>query len=398
MQKRKGFDRKMKRASRASIPPFYVMQALSRAQKLAAGGQDIVHLSLGQPSARPPQQVLDKVSRMALSDSLGYTESAGLPALRTRIAQHYDEQYGIEVSPQQVFVTVGSSAAYMLALLCAFDAGDKVALAAPHYPASPNMMQALGIEPVILRCGSEQNYQPTLAQLEALREKPDGLVIASPSNPAGTVMDSGELSRVAAYCEREGIRIISDEIYHGVTFDEVRAETILRFSDQMIVTNSFSKYYLLPGWRLGWCVLPEALHEAAEAILQNFFISPPSLSQYAALEAMQHRSALDDVVHGYNANRKILLAALSQMGFTKIAPAQGAFYLYVDVRHLGRDSADLCDDLLYKAGVCAVPGRDFDKQDGQHFMRLSYAGSPQDIAVACERLQRYFAANNVGSA
>lgn len=368
------------------------MQALSDAQALAAQGADIVHMSLGQPSARPPQRVLEAVASMATSDGLGYTESAGIWPLRERIATHYADQYGLSVPPERVFLTVGSSAAYMLALLCAFDAGDRIALAAPHYPASPNMMQALGVSPVIMECGAAENYQPTLAKLQALPQKPDGLVIASPSNPAGTVMDADELARITAYCDAQGIRIISDEIYHGVTYGDAKAETVLRYSERMIVTNSFSKYYLLPGWRLGWCVLPEDLIGPAEALLQNFYISPPTLAQYAALQVMDCRAELDDVVQGYDANRAYLLDALAQMGFSKIAPAQGAFYLYVDISDFSDDSTVFCKALLEQAGVCAVAGRDFDKAQGHRFMRLSYAGSMDDVREAATRLRSHLQA------
>lgn len=379
----------MKIAARAQVPPFYVMQALSRAQKLQAQGRDIVHLSLGQPSARPPQRLLEKLAKMVVSEPLGYTESMGLKPLRERIARHYEEQYGLSIAPDRIVVTVGSSAAYMLALLCAFDVGDTLALASPHYPASPNMMQALGLTPQMMQCAAAENYQPTLEKLQALEPRPHGLVIASPSNPAGTIMDAGELARIAHWCEGEGVRIISDEIYHGVTFEGIKAETLLRTSDQMIVTNSFSKYYLLPGWRLGWCVLPEDLLEAAEAILQNFFISPPTLAQYAALEVMDCRDELDEVVRGYDANRRLLLRELPLMGLGNIAPAQGAFYLYIDVSHLCDDSADFCQKLLEEAGVCAVAGIDFDKANGHHFIRLSYAGSLEDMHKACQRLRMF---------
>lgn len=379
----------MKTAQRAGIAPFYVMQALTEAEKLRQTGHDIVHLSLGQPAARPPKRVLEKVSQMALSEQLGYTESAGIKALRARIALHYEELYGVAVDPARVFVTVGSSAAYMLALLCAFDVGDKVALVAPHYPASPNMMHALGLQPLVIETTAETNYQPTVGLLEALDEKPAGLVIASPSNPTGTVIEPAVLKQVTQYCEANDIRIISDEIYHGVTYGDVQAETILRFSNQMIVTNSFSKYYLLPGWRLGWCVLPEAMISQAEAILQNFYISPPTLSQLAALEVMECRNDLDEVVKGYDTNRQFLMQELTAIGFDKLANAQGAFYLYADVSALTNDSPSFCRRMMQEAGVCAVPGIDFDKESGHHFVRFSYAGSMEVMQIACERLRNW---------
>lgn len=379
-------------ATRAQIPPFYVMQALSEAEVLARQGQSIVHLSLGQPSAAPPQRVKQVVAEKALSDKLGYTESAGMRPLRERIAGHYRAQYGLNIDPERIFITVGSSAAYMLALLCAFDAGQEVALAAPHYPASPNMMEALGLEPALLQTHAAENYQPTVDLLKGLERSPHGLVIASPSNPAGTVIHPQTLKALTQHCEANEIRIISDEIYHGITFGEAKAETVLRFSDQMIVTNSFSKYYLLPGWRLGWCVLPDALIDAAHALLQNFYISPPTLAQYAALEVMECRDELDKVAAGYDENRRYLLEALPKAGFDRIAPAEGAFYLYANISghpKFAGDSLEFCRAMLQETGVCIVPGIDFDKKRGQQFVRLSYAGGLEDIHDACNRLQRW---------
>lgn len=379
----------MKIASRSQIPPFYAMQALSDAHVLAAKGQRILHLSLGQPSARPPQRALDAAMQMLARDHLGYTESAGLQQLRERISLHYEQQYGLKVDARRIVITVGSSAAYMLSLLCAFDVGDAVALVAPHYPASPNMMLALGLRPIIMQSGQAENYQPTLAQLMALPEIPAGLVIASPSNPAGTIIDAAELAAITAWCEAKGVRIISDEIYHGVVYDGAVTQSILRYSERMIVTNSFSKYYLLPGWRLGWCVLPEELLEPAQAVLQNFFISPPTLSQYAALAVMDCRDELDAVVQDYRKNRELLLGALPAMGFGAMAPAQGAFYLYTSIAHLGLDSRAFCREMLEQTGVCAVSGFDFDKENGLQTVRFSYAGAHEVVEQACEHMQAF---------
>lgn len=380
----------MKTAARSNIPAFMVMEALREATALSlvtdAMHPDVLHMSLGQPSARAPLQVLQKAADMALSDSLGYTDSRGLPELRARIARHYHEHYGAHVDADAIFVTVGSSAAYFLALLSAFDAGDRMALVSPHYAASPNMMQALGIVPVMMQSTLKDNFQPTVAMLEALDEKPHGLVIASPSNPTGTVIDADEFKRLHDYCLANKIRIISDEIYHGVTYDGVKVRSVVEFSDSMIVVNSFSKYYLMPGWRLGWAVMPPELRRPMESLLQNFFISAPSISQYAALEAMECRTDFDRVVESYAKNRDLLLRELPKAGFTNITPAQGAFYVYADVSHLTNDSNDFCHRMLHEARVCAVSGVDFDRENGHHFVRFSYSGSYADMEQACARL------------
>lgn len=383
----------MKTAARSNIPAFMVMEALREANALSLVTDneqpDVLHLSLGQPSARAPMRVLQKAADMALSDTLGYTDSRGLPELRARIARHYFEQYGANVDADAIFVTVGSSAAYFLALLSAFDAGDRVAMVSPHYAASPNMMQALGIVPVIMPSTLRDNFQPTVAMLEALDEKPDGLVIASPSNPTGTVIDEGEFKRLHDYCVAHNIRIISDEIYHGVTYEGAKVRSAVEFSDRMIVVNSFSKYYLMPGWRLGWAVIPPELRRPMESLLQNFFISPPAISQYAALEGMECRADYDRVVESYAKNRDLLLRELPKAGFINITPSQGAFYLYADVSHLTNDSNDFCRRMLHEARVCAVSGVDFDRDNGHRFVRFSYSGSYADMQRACARLVQW---------
>lgn len=381
----------MKIAKRAHIDPFLVMEAFRAAEAKSARGETVLHLSLGQPSARAPQEALRFATEQIAENPLGYTDAPGLPALRERIARHYREEYSLTIDPARIFVTVGSSAAYFMALLAAFDRGDKVALVAPHYPATPNMMQALGVEPVVMNATMADHYQPTLAMLKSLSNKPDGLVIASPSNPTGTMIAPDELQRITAYCEQEGIRIISDEIYHGVTYGDRRAASILEFSQDMIVTNSFSKYYLLPGWRLGWMVVPEALCRNVESLLQNFFISPPTIAQYAALKVMDCRSQLDVVVRGYRTNRDLLLSGLAQVGIERVAPAEGAFYLYADISHISGDSQAFASQLLEATGICVIPGLDFDKQKGHRFIRLSYSGSESTIRMACEKLKAFLA-------
>ena len=381
-------------STRSDVDPFLAMEAFRAAAELSAQGAEVLHLSLGQPGHVPPRRVLEYAAKQAVENPPGYTDAPGMMALRVRIARHYRERYGAQVSPERVFVTVGSSQAYAMAMLLAFDVGARVMIVAPHYPASPAMMRALGIEPIVVRATMNDNYQPTLAMLKAQHPKPDGLVIASPSNPAGTVIDAAELEAITRYCEAEGIRIISDEIYHGITYGERKARSMLELSQDMIVINSFSKFYLLPGWRLGWAVVPDSGCRAMESLLQNFVISPSSIGQYAALAVMDCMSELDGVVDTYRQNRDTLIDALAACGITRLAPAEGSFYLYADIAPptgggLGMDSTTFCRRLLEEAHVCAVPGLDFDKEQGHRFVRFSYSGAPETVYRAGEKLKAW---------
>lgn len=384
-------NNQLKASTRSGIDPFYAMECLREAQTLTDAGKDVLHLSVGQPGEQVPLAVRESVAAKLLDHVEGYTDARGIAPLREAIAAHYASQYGLTISPDRVFVTVGSSAAYLMSLLAAFDVGDKVALAAPYYPATPSVLRGLGLEPVILPATINDNFQPTLELLKAAGQGIKGLVIASPSNPAGTVIAPEVLAELSAYCASHGIRIISDEIYHGIAYDGAKTETILRLNDDAIVTNSFSKYYLMPGYRLGWAVMPELLKRPMESLLQNFFISPPTLSQLTALEVMQHRPRLDTIVQGYDINRKLLLSALHEAGIERLSPAQGAFYIYADVSHLTNDSANWCRRLLHEAHICAVPGMDFDKQNGHRFVRFSYCATHERIAQAGERLKGWIA-------
>lgn len=376
----------MKIASRAQIEPFHVMEAFREAQKLSQQGREVLHLSVGQPGQVVPKRVLEKIAKAITSESLGYTDARGTPELRHAIAQHYAEREGIQVSPERIYVTVGSSSAFLLSLLAAFDVGDEVALVAPHYPAYPNMMRAVGLVPVILRATEEINFQPTVAMLKALPRKPAGLIIASPSNPTGTVIEPQVFAEIISYCEAENIRLISDEIYHGITYGDARAVSALAHSQRMLVINSFSKYFLLPGWRVGWVVLPEELLRPYECLLQSFFISPSAVAQVAAEQVLQCLPDLDEVVASYAENRALLTQHFPHMGLGHFCQPQGAFYMYADVRSLTNDSQQFCHDMLHQAGVCAVPGIDFDGVDGAAYVRFSYAGDRATIESALNRL------------
>ncbi len=318
------------------------------------------------------------------SEPIGYTDALGIAPLREAIADHYQAQYGVAVDPAEVVVTTGSSAAFQLAFLAAFEAGDRVALAAPGYPAYRNILTALGIEPVLIEVGENTHYQPNpelLAEAGAL----DGLVIASPANPTGTMIAAADLSRLTGFCRDRGIRLISDEIYHGITY-EAPAATARDYGREAVVVNSFSKYYSMTGWRLGWMLAPPDLARSIECLAQNFYISPPALSQLAAIPVFGCRTELDGHVARYRANRDLLIGSLSAAGLTRFAPAEGAFYLYVDISSLTRDSVGFCRRLLAETGVAITPGLDFDPLKGGGWVRISFAGSTEDVTEAARRL------------
>ena len=352
--------------------------------------RDVVHLEVGQPSTPAPRAVLDAAKRTLETDALGYTEATGIPQLRARIAAHYQDRYGQSVDPRRIVVTTGSSGGFMLSFLAAFEAGDRVALADPGYPAYCNILQAVGVETVRLQTTPETRYQPSAALIEGIDGPLDGLIVASPANPTGTMLDRDALAALANYCRDRGVRLISDEIYHGITYAGP-AETALAFTDKAVIINSFSKYFSMTGWRIGWMVVPEDLLRAVECLAQNLYISPPSLAQHAALAAFDCREELDANVCRYAGNREILLNGLPRTGIDRLAPADGAFYLYVDVSPLGLDSGTLCDRLLREAGIAMAPGRDFDPARGRDFVRISFAGSDADMRTAVSRLERWAA-------
>jgi aspartate/methionine/tyrosine aminotransferase len=373
-------------AMRAQVAPFEAMEAFREATELAAQGHDIIHLSVGQPGRTVPPKVMEAVSHAMRHDALGYTEAKGLPALRQRISGFYKTRYRVDVPIERIFITVGSSGATLLALMAAFDPGASVALARPCYPAYPNMLKATGLQTIFVDTQEDTAFQPRVAHLEALEAKPDGLIIASPSNPVGGMLPPTELEALLRWCEAAGTGVISDEIYHGVTYGVVEAQTALRYSQEAFVVNSFSKYYLLPGWRLGWAVVPERYARSFESLQQSLFISPPAVSQVAALQVFDHLAVLDEAVAQYAANREKLMAALRGVGMRGLRHAEGAFYLYANVSALTNDSRDFCRRMLHEIGVCAVPGLDFDAERGHHYVRFSYAGEPAAIDEACQRI------------
>lgn len=380
----------LKTANRGRISPFIVMEVMRTAAEREKAGAPVLHLEVGQPATGAPHGVV-AAARAALADHrLGYTVALGIPELRQAIARHYLDFYSVTVPAERVVVTTGSSGAFLLSFLSAFDPGDRVALAAPGYPCYRNILSALNIEPVPLMSTLETRFQPTPELLDrAHAEKPiHGLIVASPSNPTGTMLDTEAFCALIDYCHRHDIRLISDEIYHGITYDR-KADTAAAFADNGIVINSFSKYFSMTGWRLGWMVVPPDLMRAVESLAQNFFISPPTLSQIAAVAAFDCHQELQANVARYAANREMLLRELPRAGFTELAPSDGAFYIYADVGHMTNDSEALCRRLLNEAGVAVTPGVDFDAMRGNRFVRFSFAESAEDIAKAAAALNAW---------
>ncbi len=370
---------------RGAVLPFIAMDVLRAATLREAQGAAVIHLEVGQPGAAAPQAVREAARQALEHGRIGYTDALGIAPLRQAIAAHYRAQYGAAVAPEEVVVTTGSSAAFLLAFLAAFEPGDRVGLAVPGYPAYRNILSALGLEPVLIEVGENSHYQPTVEGIAATAGRLDGLVVASPANPTGTMIGAGDLARLVAFCRDRQIRLVSDEIYHGITY-ETAAATARAFGPETIVVNSFSKYYCMTGWRLGWMLVPPDLARSVECLAQNFYISPPALSQLAAVPAFACRAELDGHVARYRTNRDILIEAMTAAGLSRFAPAEGAFYLYVDVSELTRDSEQLGRRLLAETGVAITPGRDFDPLFGSRWMRLSFAGATDQVAEAARRM------------
>ena len=372
----------------SAVPPFIVMDVMQAAAAKEARGDQVIHMEVGQPGTPAPRSALAAVQRALGTETLGYTMALGLPALRARIAQYYGERYGVAVSPERVVVTTGSSAAFVLGFLALFDVGAKVGLPSPGYPCYRHILTALGQSPVILETDAASRWMPTADQIDecARRQSLAGLVIASPANPTGTMLEPGRLSEIAAVCTRNGVWLVSDEIYHGLTYG-LEEETALACSDQAIVINSFSKYFSMTGWRVGWLVVPDGLVRPIERLAQNLYISPSAVSQIAALAAFDGVEELEANKRVYADNRALLLEQLPQAGLDRIVPADGAFYLYVDVSAFTSDSVAFTRDMLADVGIAATPGVDFDAERGGRYVRFCYAGTTADMAEAARRLQ-----------
>jgi len=380
----------MKVSQRSHVPPFAVMDILAAANARRAAGASVLNLCAGEPSTGASEVVRQRAAELLAGGDLGYTESMGSPALREAIAGHYRRWYDVEVDPARVAVTTGSSGGFMLAFLAAFDVGDRVALARPGYPAYANILAALGCEVVDLDCGPQTRYQPTVEMLAALDPPVDGLIVAGPANPTGTLIDPTALAELTAWCSEHGVRLISDEIYHGITYpatDGPGAATVAASPDAVVV-NSFSKYWAMTGWRLGWLLLPEDLAAPVDALAGNVALCPPALAQHAGVAAFSPEgyAAARANVAQYAQSRRLVLDRLPELGWSRVAPADGAFYVYADVSATGLRSPDWCAGALDEAGVALTPGTDFDPAHGADWVRLSFASSPSVVAEAVDRI------------
>jgi len=370
-----------------NIPPFFVMEVMRAANERELAKQAVYHLEVGQPGTSAPEGALQAAEKALRNECLGYTNALGIPDIRESISKRYSDYYGLNVAPERIVATTGSSGGFVLAFLAAFDPGDRVALAAPGYPCYRNILSALGIEPVLLPTELLDRFQPTPDLLDKAREAGPlaGLVVASPSNPTGTMLDTNSFRELASYCCEHDIRLISDEIYHGITYG-LDADCALSFTQDAVIINSFSKYFSMTGWRLGWLVMPEDLLRVTESLGQNLYISPPTLSQIAAVAALDCSDELDRNVAQYARNRELLLEALPKAGFRSIAPADGAFYLYADVSDMTNDSDEFCRTILAETGVAITPGIDFDPDRGNRFVRFSFAGTNETMVAAAQAL------------
>ena len=371
-----------------TVEPFRAISVSRLAHQLKSEGRSIIHMEFGQPSTGAPAAAIARAHQVLDADAMGYWES---PDLRARIARLYDDRYGVTVDPNRILLTCGASPALVLALSTLFKPGDRIALARPGYVAYRNTLRALHLEPVEIACGPDTRFQLTAAQLQALDPAPAGVIIASPANPTGTIIPDAELAAIAEVCRARNIAIVSDEIYHGLSYVGP-TPSMLQFAPDAVVINSFSKYWSMAGWRLGWLLVPEDRIDAARAYIGNMFLTPPSLSQHAGLVAMDAIDELEGHIQTYARNRQLMLEALPALGLRKIAPPDGAFYIWADIGHLTNDSVAFCEQLLRDTGVATAPGVDFDPVEGHHFIRFSFAVSTPEIEDALSRLRPWFAA------
>lgn len=376
----------------AAIDPFKAMFVSALAHKLEAEGRSVIHMEFGQPSTGAPAAAITEAHRVLDADAMGYWESQ---PLKQRICQHYAQKHDIQVLPAQIILTCGASPALVLALSSSFAPGARVAMARPGYVAYRNNLKALHMVPVEIECGPDQRYQLSAKAIAAIEPAPQGVILASPANPTGTIIPREELAAIADVCRQRGITVISDEIYHGISYG-MGTPSILEVMPQAWVVNSFSKYFSMAGWRLGWLVAPTAGIDPARARMSNLFLTPPSLAQHAGLVAMDCTADLEANVATYTRNRDLLLAALPEIGLSRIAPPDGAFYVYADVSDYTDDSMAFCKALLEDTGVATAPGIDFDPERGHHFMRFSFAVSTPLIDEAIRRMIPWFAMRNRG--
>ena len=379
----------MRNSTRSGVDPFIVMDVMEAARRAEEAGRHIIHMEVGQPGTPAPEGARDALARAMQEDAMGYTVALGLPALRRRIAALYGDWYDLDLDPGRVVITPGSSGAFILAFTALFDAGDRVGIGAPGYPSYRQILRALDLQPVDIETAAENRLQPVARDLEG--RDLAGLLVASPANPTGTMLDRAALTDLMEAARAEGASFISDEIYHGIEY-EAKAVSALEISDEAYVINSFSKYFSMTGWRVGWMVVPEDHVRVVERLAQNLFICPPHASQVAALAAMDCTDELEANMAVYRRNRALMLEGLPKAGFDRIAPPDGAFYVYADVRHITDDSRALAAEILEKAGVAVTPGLDFDPVRGGGTLRFSYARATADIEEGLDRLRRFMQA------
>ncbi|MBK4215876.1 aminotransferase class I/II-fold pyridoxal phosphate-dependent enzyme [Paracoccus caeni] len=371
-------------SKRSQVDPFIVMDVMEAAARAEKAGRHIIHMEVGQPGTPAPEGALKALSA-ALSQPLGYTVALGIPALREGIAALYHRWYGVDLDPARVVVTTGSSGAFILSFSALFDAGDRVAMGYPGYPSYRQILRAMSLEPVGILTRPEDRYQP---RPEDLPDGCRGLILASPGNPSGTVLRPDEMAALKTAADAKGMALISDEIYHGLSYAD-RCHSALEVTDDVFVINSFSKYFSMTGWRVGWMVVPDEQVRTVERLAQNFFICPPHASQVAALGALSSVDEADANLAVYAENRRLMLEGLPKAGFDRIAPPEGAFYIYADVSHLTDNSLEFAAEILEQAGVAVTPGLDFDPERGAQTLRFSYARSTEDIAEGLRRLTEY---------
>ena len=376
----------MKHSMRGNIDPFIVMDVMEKARKAEENGRKIIHLEVGQPSTAIPFEALKRTSDTMKRDPLGYTVALGLPELRKKISELYCSWYNLDLDPARVIITSGSSGAFILSFISLFDVGARVGIGTPGYPSYRQILKSLGILPVDIKTSLENKFQPT--KNDILSNSLDGLLVASPSNPSGTMLDQNELAELIETSNSVGANFISDEIYHGIQYDK-KAVSALEITDQCYVINSFSKFFSMTGWRVGWMVVPEDHIRVVECLAQNLFICPPHISQVAALEALSCENELSQYIEIYRKNRQIIMHELPQIGFQNFAPPDGAFYFYVDISRYSDDSLSFCDDVLEEVGVAITPGVDFDPERGNTTIRISYARSTDEISEGINRLGNF---------
>ena len=378
---------------RSNILPFLAIDMLSRANSLKAKGKDIIHMDVGEPGFKTPAHILEYAKTIIENKKIGYTESIGMPELRSKISDHYKYWYDEEVDSENIAVTAGASGAFLLTLLAIFDPGDTVAIMTPYYPAYVNALKALNINIIYLEGDIKTSYQPTIEKLESIKKNINGIIMASPANPTGSSINTEDLKKIANWSKKNNVAIISDEIYHGVEYGKF-SETILKYNQDAIVINSFSKYFSMTGWRLGWLVAPKKIIDTIEKLSMSLFLCPPTFSQLIAIKAFEDYDILNKNVLIYKKNRDILTSSFEDIGFFKYAPPDGAFYLYIDVSNITDDSTDLAIKLLKEAGVSSTPGKDFDYNLGNKFIRFSYAGDHKEILEGAKRVVNWIKTKN----